>query len=441
MGFMRAPWLLSLALVTACGKVSHRAADASPGAPDSGPDASLRGTVTVLALSPSGDGSPAAVVPVVFTDPDGTMVAEVMTDAQGMAQADVLPGATVTAVFSNTGGGSGALLGTVMAVNPGDHIQIGFKNNTPINALGNMTINFPALAGATNYLVYNSCTSSSTTGTSVTVSFNSRCQKDTYDIMVVAEDGSGNVLQVATLNGAAFNDGGTLNVPNNYQGGGTMQFQFDNVPAAITGISASRTNLSQGRTLFGQPATITITQGTGTGSITRLAGGDQAQVTAAFQTGSPIIHELFERVPASAATYTLDVTSDVLPVLQAPTYNKSKGRIDWTAADGGSQADALIAIAQYQRTMPTAQNFQWFMVGPGSLTAVTLPTLPDDLASDMPTTGDSLGMGVFLVNTADIDTYDDDRDTIYPDIERIVDGGYDSDRIDWTGGYGTNITL
>ena len=438
---MRAPWLLPLVLVAACGKVSHRAADASPGAPDSGPDASLRGTVTVIALSPSGDGSPAAVVPVVFTDPDGTMVAEVTTDAQGVAQADVLPGATVTAVFASSGGGgTGALLGTVMAVNPGNHIQIGFKSNTPITSLGSMTINFPALAGATNYLVYNGCTSASTTGSSVSISFDSRCQRDTYDIMVVAEDGSSNPLKVATLNSAAFADGGTLTVPNNYQGGlGQMQFNFTNIPADITNISANRANLSQGRTLFGQAATITINQGAGTGSVTRLAGGDKALVTVAFQ--STMLHELFERVAGNAASYNVNVSTDILPVLQQPTYNKNKSQIDWTAAATGSSADALIGIVNYQRTMPAAASFQWFIVGPGNLSAVSVPTLPDDLADNMPTTGDSLGMGVFLVETANIGTYDDDRDTIYPDIERIVNGGYDSDRIDWTGGYGTNITL
>jgi len=81
-------------------------------------DPNVRGTVTVRIVDKNG--TPLAGRYVVFIDTDATMT-ELMTDAAGMAQADVYPNASVTAVRAR---GMSYAIVTVQALNPGDVITL-----------------------------------------------------------------------------------------------------------------------------------------------------------------------------------------------------------------------------------------------------------------------------------------------------------------------------
>src|SRR3954471_14790518 len=86
--------LLTVVLCMGCGSVkSGQLPDAAPSI-----DATTRGTVHVMVLDPSGTGAAAVGANVVFIDPDGTLVKRVATDSAGKADADVLPGASVTSI-------------------------------------------------------------------------------------------------------------------------------------------------------------------------------------------------------------------------------------------------------------------------------------------------------------------------------------------------------
>jgi hypothetical protein len=78
----------------------------------------VRGTVTVRIVDKAS--APLAGMYVVFIDTDGT-VTERMTDAAGLAQADVYPSATVTAVRAR---GMSYSLATVQALVPGDLVTL-----------------------------------------------------------------------------------------------------------------------------------------------------------------------------------------------------------------------------------------------------------------------------------------------------------------------------
>src|SRR4051812_20585045 len=110
--------ILTVVASVGCGSVK-------PGQlPDAPPsiDATTRGTVHVTVLDPSGTGAAAVGANVVFLDPDGTLVKKASTDSAGKADADVLPGASVTAIIAvNTA----FALQTVLAVKPGDDLVIG----------------------------------------------------------------------------------------------------------------------------------------------------------------------------------------------------------------------------------------------------------------------------------------------------------------------------
>jgi hypothetical protein len=81
-------------------------------------DPNVRGTVTVRIVDKNGAALDGMYV--VFVDTDAT-VTERMTDVAGMAQADVYPNATVTAVRAR---GMSYALATVQALNPGDTITL-----------------------------------------------------------------------------------------------------------------------------------------------------------------------------------------------------------------------------------------------------------------------------------------------------------------------------
>ena len=57
-----------------------------------------RGPVEVLVLEQDLSGDPAAGIPVVFADPDGTIAANLLTGVDGKASAEVLPGGSVTVI-------------------------------------------------------------------------------------------------------------------------------------------------------------------------------------------------------------------------------------------------------------------------------------------------------------------------------------------------------
>lgn len=120
--------LALLALLAACGNGSGArdagdddGVDAPVG--DGGADVDapmVRGAVTVRVVDPSGNGIPD--LHVIFIDTDAT-VTHVMTDAAGSTQADVFPGAHVTAVRARDTNNAFALT-TVRSLIPGDVVTL-----------------------------------------------------------------------------------------------------------------------------------------------------------------------------------------------------------------------------------------------------------------------------------------------------------------------------
>ena len=139
--------LLTLSLsAAACGKVQEFA-DASTQDTqmfDTGGtviDANPRGTVTVTTYDPVSGGAVTTGTAVLFIDPDGTPVARVATDTSGKAQADVLPGASVTAVW--TVGTGSYQVETIRDIKPGDDLVMALSRDT--TNPGTFTVTFPAL--------------------------------------------------------------------------------------------------------------------------------------------------------------------------------------------------------------------------------------------------------------------------------------------------------
>jgi hypothetical protein len=115
----------ALLLLAGCGGCGDDSALIDGGGDDGGDadidaDPNVRGMVTVHLVDKSG--MPVPGIDVVFIDTDATLT-QAVTDATGAVQASVYPNASVTAVHEHTGANSISLT-TVLALNPGDDIQL-----------------------------------------------------------------------------------------------------------------------------------------------------------------------------------------------------------------------------------------------------------------------------------------------------------------------------
>jgi hypothetical protein len=126
-------------------------------------DPSVRGTVSVKLVDKSA--APLAGMYVVFIDTDAT-VTERMTDAAGMAQADVYPNATVTAIRNR---GMSYSVVTVTALNPGDAITLVTAPSTVTSSEDPFSNRVVPMPGADIAASPNGASKSGTTGTFTTV--------------------------------------------------------------------------------------------------------------------------------------------------------------------------------------------------------------------------------------------------------------------------------
>src|SRR5690242_9980085 len=103
-------WWLACALLVACG-APHDAVN------DGGDDG--RGAIFVHIFDPTGTGLPVAGASVFVADPDGTVHETVVSDANGDAVGQLLPGGSLSVASPDQ------QLFTVLDAMPGDHIVIG----------------------------------------------------------------------------------------------------------------------------------------------------------------------------------------------------------------------------------------------------------------------------------------------------------------------------
>src|SRR5687767_5873410 len=112
---------LVASLAAACGDVTGPSQDGAPLDADLTIDAAQPGTITVTVLD-FGSRAPLEDAPVSFFQPDGELADTILTDQDGVASAELLPGGAVVAFVRNTlPMGVGQTVGwAVLAVEPGD---------------------------------------------------------------------------------------------------------------------------------------------------------------------------------------------------------------------------------------------------------------------------------------------------------------------------------
>jgi hypothetical protein len=167
-------------------------ADASPGgdsdaavpAPDA-PPPPPPGQIAVL-VTTDFFGEPDDGTRVLFSRPDGSVAADVSTDANGRAQA-VLDAGYVTVVRNGPSGPSTQVLVTVLDVHAGDTIRIGPNRRFPTDPLGFTSVTHDPLPAGSHFRVFTRCDDGfgdAATPASLTVVNDDRC---TQNVTVLAE--------------------------------------------------------------------------------------------------------------------------------------------------------------------------------------------------------------------------------------------------------------
>ncbi|HVK78195.1 MAG TPA: hypothetical protein VM734_33045 [Kofleriaceae bacterium] len=400
MGNFARLWLATLLLGVGCG--GGGGDDGDPvGDPDAGgttPDAAdpdARVTVQVHVLDPAGFGTAAIGVPVVFIDPDGTLVLRTTSDTSGNAQADVRPGASVTVVHAGSGHFQ---MRTVLGLDAARTIVIGSTLNYPVTQT--VTVGFPAHAGASSYVVHHPCGQTYSTGGGVQIQGTDRCKLSMADLVVEARDAGNSAIGFLVAPRVSLNDGASVNLAGTYQFAIEVNGAFTNVPADVTSISFRRcTPEASGACVnaSGTPAA------GGAGVQVRGASTPTVDlITTAFRNGGGAQH-IAQRINGATLAYGLDVGGSVGPFLGDPTLNLTTGRVSMPPA-GGAEIDGAHVQIAYHRPSSTT-DIAWLIDLP-AVADFDLPELPIEVGDVMPKPGDTSYInGVWTIHAAGSNGY------------------------------------
>ncbi|MCE9571826.1 MAG: hypothetical protein K8W52_01590 [Deltaproteobacteria bacterium] len=374
-------------LAAACGNVSSftDAGSTDSNSYDSAPtiDANPRGLVKVTVLDPTGTGAPVTGVPVVFVEPDGTVAARVATDGQGKAQAEVLPGSSVTAVY--TVSTNEHAMHTITGAQIGDDIVITPQLNS--SPAGTFTVNFPPLSGATYYYVSTPCGLSYAglpANNQYVVTFYQFCKPATtmtVSVVGFTASGFGGYLEKANVAVSA----GATTLTGSWQTGVNYSANFTNIPTEAAYLSHNRATPDVAGYSFGNSAQVTgpmmnlqFTAATGASAVatTRLQNTQYAQQQTIYQT-----------IAGSALSYNLDVGANLLPWIGQPTLDVTTGVIK-VATSGAGTGDLFRVSAGYSRTTGNTTEYYRWVVYSATATDITLPKLPAEVGDVNPKTGD-----------------------------------------------------
>lgn len=398
---------LSVFLCVGCGSVSNGQLADAPA-----PDTVTRGTVHVTVLDPGGTGAPAVGANVVFVDPDGTLVKRVATDSAGKADADVLPGASVTSIaLINTT----YQIQTILVVQPGDNLVLGTKSGD-FTTTGMFTVSYPAAAGAVGYQIANPCgvtfvssPAGAPPATTATFTINNSCKQDMMEIVVTPTDASGLPTSSISKTGVPFVAGGSTTITGSYQSLRNFTGSYTNINPIVSSLQMSRAVPDA----FGISTSQSVADPTASSAVT-VSGvsAGTAVVLTTFLTATRLLQVNRQNLAGGASTYGLDVGSKLLPWINMATYDAAARKLVVpldTTGTSNDKPDLFRISATYRRTdvNNVTTSFVWTLFGPEARD-LTLPVLPPEVGNVAPVASDTVATTAFMFE-ADGVTYDNLR--------------------------------
>ena len=400
MGRFSSLWILALC---ACGKVSSNTpADANQ------IDADLTGMLSVATQTRffvSGGpavGAPQASVDVVSIRPNNTVADMAQTDASGHANLKVYPGGSVTAIYQHPAD-MGADLVTYFGAQPNDVLTFGQRFSPPTsNTVGTMTFSYPAIAAATSYDVFGPCGGAgAASGTlSITLTEYDFCHHDPMDIIFIAFNGSGQVINYNYISNVTFQTGGARSIAVNVTG---LPPEVQNLTAEFltVGNVGSPDDEMFGRSVNGQ-----VTGGAYTNSFPWAPTGVRTEARLFMsRPGTFRQMQIVDSLQASSTTWTV-ASPSLPPWLQTFTVSAADQMgIMYLVGDG--TYDAAVFRVNWNHVMGSMNiPFAWTFILPPQMTTFTFPKLPAQFAADIPQPQDSFGFQAHIIEIPSVSSYD-----------------------------------
>jgi hypothetical protein len=362
------------------------AADA--GAPDAAPDAS---PVRVTVLTLAGDGLPETGAAVVFADPDDGRVTSRVTGVDGTASAPIVPGASVTVVWTTSGG---ARLLTITDLEPGDDLVVG-EPRSPTEPTGVRDVMLSFFPYETFPMqAYTRC---SPTGQpvpahqmSALMRIHARCDAPgaNDDFLLVASVGSKKYVSwLIDVPQAELQYLPGFWVPDD------MAMTLAHLPDDLGPLSAQRALRRGGQPFLIQSGDILdapVGGATVNIDLGRVVAGDDMEMrTLVTRASAPTQSISVRDVLAPNSSYGFDAAETFLPWFEPGGFDPATRRLAWTLSDD-RPFDLLLVDTHYRRGSGASQrDFSWRVVTSSSTAGVTLPALPADLGGDvLPAAGD-----------------------------------------------------
>ena len=393
---------LACCLAAACGS--------SPpaGGPDAGtPDASGPNLVQVSAHVRMLDdlSSPAAGVPIFFSNVDGSVAWSGKSDANGKATAMVEDGGSVTTYWGV--GAEPLIMSTVVGVHAGDDVDLTMENRDYGGYTGSFTASYTPYAGSASTEFFDQCDDAQVTTQNNAVTL-ARCAPQPLDGILLALDGSGTPIAESEINQSVA-DGDTVTFPA-MTPVGTFHVHLDN--AAVTQPLALYRYLGWRQTSKATPA--------GAATIDLDLPGTHAAWTQQFmdlRVGTPTAtSRIVDPITPDQTSYSLDLS--ILPT-QTLSFTYANRTVDLTTSAPFTADVLYVHFTKMVGTYP----LDWYIAASPSTTSLHVPQIPADPSMQLPQDWvQDLRPTVALAHSASWNDFDKNHATVIPNLMGIVNG-------------------
>ncbi len=337
-------------------------------------DAVPVGPVRVTVYDPFAPGVPAIGADVVFVWPDGTVV-ERRTDELGVVDVDVPDGAAVTAIVD----GPVRVLQTLLAVAPGDDLVLSSPYVPLSSASTQLDVSWTTADPLRRTQAYAGCGQADVVAgeTTATVVMPARCLGGQAVLVTQIDEVLPDrpVVAYATLDGATLADGMTYVVPDGWAAPTDVAQAITGMPIGLDEADLSLEIRSGGTSLFGRSSTVLLPATTLDAVTPMPTAGDALIARAAVRLGEQRQFR-YEQVTSWPATFSWPVDSAALPWIDAaPVVAAGATGVTWPERAGAGVTPELAVASLRYPAAGDGIDTMWFVVGPYTPGALTLPAL------------------------------------------------------------------
>ncbi len=396
-------------------------------------------------------GSPLEGMMVIFHNPDGTVIDDVTTDANGQATATIPPNAMISLLMVPQpvlpiGGGQYSNLYTLMGIQPNDTytFDVNPQGGAQHPSYQNIDVNLPgSFEGATYYYVYNGCTNtgSSDSAAEFIMYMSHDCLNGSgkFAVLAIAQDGNGQMIAYSFLDNQTpveqpiitFGGGGNpvVNLP-------AWETTFTDANIDFEDYWQNGYSYVYGNLLHNNgwylnwylPETGVVRQPNGVGTVFELSSYTSFEDAAAWSLDGL-------EMPLSDMTISLETLSPGR-IIGAYLSNSTDSRptVSFASTASPSALDGTLVCLEYDNYpppvfgIPPSQQVIWHILAPPGAEEVQLPELPEEFAYLAP--GETTYHNEIIVTqfaASDVDGYEQLRadarfDIASPDFDIPVAG-------------------